>query len=111
MQYATKKVHKQKAGLKYSFGEGVSTSKDATTSKSESEQIQLSVTKPEDDKTKKQEGCEGSKQASIKHFIVKKAKDTGPIPSTSSNPDTTSDTGEKEETMSLSDQTCNVPRL
>ena len=46
MQQATKKIHKQKAGLKYSFGEDVSTSKDATTSKSESEQMQLSVMKP-----------------------------------------------------------------
>ena len=53
MQHATKKIHKQKAGFKYSFGEGVNTSKDATTSNSESEQMQLNVTKPEDDKTKK----------------------------------------------------------
>ena len=111
MQHATKKIHKQKAVLKYSFGEGVSTSKDATTSKSESDQMQLNATKPEDDKTKKQEGCEGSKQASIKHFFVNKAKDTGPIPSTSSNPETTSDTGEREETMSLSDQICKAEAL
>ena len=53
--------------------------------------------KPKDDKPKKQGGCEGSKQASIKQLFVKKAKDTGPIPSTSSNPDTTSTVVKKKK--------------
>ena len=66
------------------------------------------IAKQEDDQRETIEGHEGSKQPSIKHFLMKTVKDAdvGQL----SLPDT-SKADHREETMSLPDQICKAEAL
>ena len=103
MQHAKQNIHKQKAVVR-NISEKAKTSKQVVVaSASTSEPKPSGVTEQEDDQRETIEGHEGSKQPSIKHFVMKTVKDADE--GQSSLPDT-SKAHHREETMSLPDQIC-----
>ena len=106
--FALMHIHKQKAVVR-NISKKAKTSKQAVVaSTSTSEPKPSDVTEQEDDERETIEGHEGSKQPSIKHFIMKIVKDADK--GQSSLPDT-SKADHREETTSLPDQICKPEAL